>query len=163
MICLISDTHENVKAIKVAVAAIKEFSPSLVIHCGDIISPPILDHFEGLPMRFVFGNNDGEKAGLRSKAEELGFGSIEEELELTHEGKLLYAYHGTDPDVIENQALVQEYDYIFHGHTHETKDELVGKTRIINPGALFAAPTYTFAALDLGTGKVEFVEISKYK
>lgn len=136
-------------------------SPELVIHCGDIISPPVLTHFSPLPMRFVFGNNDGERAGLTAKCSELGFGEIDDTLELEMHGKKLFAYHGTSFRTLSSYIESQKYDYIFTGHTHEVRDEVVGKTRIVNPGALFAASRYTIAELDVPTGAIDFIEIER--
>jgi predicted phosphodiesterase len=42
-------------------------------------------------------------------------------------------------------------DYLFHGHTHVARDDRFGPTRVINPGALHRAGTYTVATLDLAT------------
>ena len=79
MIGIISDTHENEKSTQKAVAVFKERNVDFVVHCGDIISPPMLEHFKGLKMKFVYGNNDGEKEGLNEKAKELGFEEITDE------------------------------------------------------------------------------------
>ena len=76
MIGIISDTHENVPVIERVVEQLKALRPELVVHCGDIISPPVLKRFAGLPLRVVFGNNDGESDGLQAVAQELGFGEI---------------------------------------------------------------------------------------
>ncbi len=158
-ICLISDTHENTTIIRKAVPIIKNLNPDLVVHCGDIISPPTLDEFKELPMRFIFGNNDGEKEGLRKKAHELGFGEIDDELELTLGDKRFYFYHGTKEYLIDEMAGAQLYDYVCHGHTHRTRDEMIGRTRIINPGAMYMAMKYTFACLDIEKNLLEFKEV----
>jgi putative phosphoesterase len=142
---IVSDTHEDVRMIIKAVKIFKERSPSLVIHCGDIISPPVLERFAELPLKLVFGNNDGERSGLKKKCQELGFSQIED--------------HGTSARVIDEAVATQRYDYVLHGHTHIPRDEVVGRTRIVNPGALFSADSYTIAFLEPETGKVEFVEI----
>jgi predicted phosphodiesterase len=59
------------------------------------------------------------------------------------------------------QALASGADYLLHGHTHVTRDERVGKTRLINPGALFRAARYTAAVLDPSSDDVELIEVSK--
>lgn len=157
MICIVSDTHENVKTIKPAVELMKQFKPDLVIHCGDIVSPPILDLFKDLPMRFVFGNNDGEELGLRKKCKELGFGEINDVIEIVHHGKKILVYHGTSPYVLQAHIDAQLHDYIFHGHTHEQRDEKIGRTRVINPGALYMAKVFSFATLDLKDDRLKFI------
>jgi putative phosphoesterase len=159
IIGIISDTHEDVRMIRKAVRLLTERAPALVVHCGDIISPPVLEHFKGLPMRFVFGNNDGERSGLKKKCHELGFHEIGETLTFSHAGRSFFVNHGTNPQTIEDAARLGSYDYVLHGHTHLQRDELIGNTRIINPGALFSAELFSIAFLEPETGALEFVEI----
>jgi putative phosphoesterase len=159
LIGIVSDTHEDVRMIRRAVKIFKERSPQLVIHCGDIISPPVLEHFAGLPMKLVFGNNDGERSGLKKTCEELGFDEIDDTLNFEYEGKSFFVNHGTRSRVIDEAVSIQQYDYVLHGHTHLQRDEMVGRTKIINPGALFSADMYSIAFLTPETGAVEFVEI----
>lgn len=156
---IISDTHENEPVMKKAVKIFKEKKPDFVVHCGDIVSPPVLENFRGLKMKFVFGNNDGEKEGLNRKAKEFGFEEISDEKEFEYQGKKFYVYHGTKRDILLTAIESQEYDYVLTGHTHIKRNEVIGKTRVINPGALFRAPRYTIAFLDVPTGDVEFVEV----
>jgi putative phosphoesterase len=158
---IISDTHEDVRMITKAVRILKERAPDLVIHCGDIISPPVLEFFSGLPMRFVYGNNDGERSGLKKKCEELGFEGIDDTATFSFAGKTFFVNHGTRQSTIEEAANSQRYDYVLHGHTHEQRNELRGTTRIINPGALFSALHFSIAFLTPETGTVEFVEIAE--
>jgi putative phosphoesterase len=145
--------------IRRAVKIFKERSPSLVIHCGDIISPPVLEHFAGLPMKLVFGNNDGERSGLKKKCLELGFDDIDDTLTFEFAEKSFFVNHGTRSRVIDEAVATQQYDYVLHGHTHLQRDELDGRTRIINPGALFSADTLSIAFLTPETGHVEFIDI----
>ncbi|MBI3027495.1 metallophosphoesterase [Candidatus Woesearchaeota archaeon] len=159
MIGIISDTHENEEAIKKAVKIFKDKNPAFVVHCGDIISPPILEHFNGLKMKFVFGNNDGEKNGLNAKAMELGYEEITDEKKFEYNGKKLYAYHGTSKEKLNAAIKSNKYDYILTGHTHIKRDEMIGKTRVINPGALFRIYPYTIALLDIENDKLEFVKV----
>lgn len=156
---IISDTHEDTRMIRKAARILRDHSPALVIHCGDIISPPVLELFTGLPMRFVYGNNDGERSGLLKKCAELGFIGIEDTAIFELAGKSFFANHGTRSSVIDEAASSQRYDYVLHGHTHMQRNELQGCTRIINPGALFSADAYSIAFLTPETGVVEFVEI----
>ncbi len=158
-ICLVSDTHENLPLIRKAVPMIAALRPDLVIHCGDIISPPTVQEFAGLPMRFVFGNNDGEREGLVKKCEALGFGKIEDELILCLDDKDIYVNHGTRPSFLDAVIDSQVYDYVFHGHTHRRRDERIGRTRVVNPGALYQASLYGFASLDLISGSVQFHDV----
>lgn len=156
---IISDTHENIRLIVQAVAVFKARMTALIVHCGDIISPPVLERFAGLPIRFVYGNNDGERSGLRKKCAELGFPEIADTITFEHAGKQFYVNHGTSAQVVQAAIETQQYDYILHGHTHEQRNEVIGRTRVVNPGALFAADSYTIAFLTPATGAVEFVTL----
>ncbi len=157
MIGIISDTHENEEAIKRAVEIFKSKNPDFVVHCGDIISPPVLGHFKGLKMKFVFGNNDGEKQGLINKCKELGFEEIQDELEFKYKNKKFYVYHGTNRERLDAEIKSNKYDYVLTGHTHIKRDEKTGNTRIINPGALFRIHPYTVAFLDVEKDRLDFV------
>ena len=160
MIGIISDTHENEAAMQKAAHLFKERKVDFVVHCGDIVSPPVLDNFKGLKMKLVFGNNDGEKAGLNKKAKELGFEEVSEEKEFIYERKRFYVYHGTIKANLDSAIQSGKYDYVLTGHTHIKRDEKIGKTRVINPGALFRANPYTIAVLDAVKDKLEIVEIN---
>lgn len=161
LIGILSDTHENEPAIQAALALLKRYPLEFIVHCGDIISPPVLENFEGFNVRFVFGNNDGEEDGLRAKAKQLGLGPIEDELTFSALGKAFHVYHGTSARHLQKLIDSQQYDYILTGHTHVVRDETIGKTRVINPGALFRAPRYTCAVLDIATSRLEILDIPK--
>ena len=159
MLAIISDTHENEPAIKKAVRIIKEKNSELCVHCGDIVSPPMLEHFRGLKMKLVYGNNDGERIGLNIAAKKLGFEELKDEKEFVFRGKKFYVYHGTNPAKLNAAIKSNKYDYVLTGHTHIKSDEISGKTRVINPGALFRVNDYTIALLDIDKDKVEFINI----
>ena len=161
MIGIISDTHENEAAMKKAVEIFKQRNVDFVVHCGDIVSPPVLENFKGLKMKLVFGNNDGEKNGLINKCRELEFGEIKDELEFEHKRKKFYVYHGTNPAILDAAIKSNKYDYILTGHTHVKREEIMGKSRVINPGALFRDYPCTIALLDTEKDKLEFVEIKR--
>jgi len=54
--------------------------------------------------------------------------------------------------------------FVFTGHTHRQRDEIVGKTRVINPGALGGArhEARTVSIVDLENGDVRFLKVSDY-
>ena len=161
MMGIISDTHENEEAIKKAVKIFKQKNPDFVVHCGDIISPPMLEHFKGLKMKFVFGNNDGERDGLNAMTHLQGFEVITDEKEFEYKKKRFYVYHGTNKEKLEAAIKSNKYNYILTGHTHIKRNEKIGKIRVINPGALFRIFPYTIAFLDVEKDKLEFVEVKR--
>ena len=159
LLAIISDTHENLPAISAIKPILNTVRPDIVVHCGDIISPPVLQQFAGLPMRVVFGNNDGEREGLQAMAASCGFPPIEDELRFEAGGKTFYVYHGTRTQILETAIVSGSYDYVLTGHTHRKRDERIGRSRVVNPGALFMAPIFSIAVLQTDTDKLEFIEV----
>lgn len=57
---LISDSHDQMPHIKKAVTVFKKEGVELVLHAGDFCSPFTIPPFDGLELKAVFGNNDGD-------------------------------------------------------------------------------------------------------
>jgi predicted phosphodiesterase len=74
------------------------------------------------------------------------------------EGRTIAVTHGDSGREISRLADANP-DYFLSGHTHHAADELRGKTRWINPGALHRANPWTVAVLDLATDHLEFLTI----
>ena len=64
---IISDSHDHRDNIIKAVKYFNDENVGMVIHAGDIVSPFTEKEFKKLEskMKAVFGNNDGEKFGLK--------------------------------------------------------------------------------------------------
>ena len=159
MIGIISDTHENEEAINKAVEIFKSKNVEFAVHCGDIISPPMLEHFQGLKMKFVFGNNDGERNGLIARCKEMGFEEVTDEKTFIFKKKSFFVYHGTNKEKLDAEIKSNKYNYVLTCHTHIKRDEKIGKTRVINPGALFRIYPKTVALLDVEKDKVKFIKL----
>lgn len=156
---ILSDTHDRAGAMKAAVAALRDAGAEYFIHCGDVGSPAMLDHLAGLPAAFVWGNTDWDRMALSRYAEAIGvqcFGAFGE-LELA--GKRIALLHGDDARLKQKILDEQLHDYLLHGHTHIREDARVGRTRIINPGALHRAAVKTVATLNVATDELRFIDI----
>lgn len=159
LIGLMSDTHDRVEAMALAVEALRGRGAEFYIHCGDVGSERVLDHLAGLRAAFVWGNCDYDRMGLQRYAQSLGiacygvFGALE------LGGKRAALLHGDDPKAKQQVVTSQEYDYLFQGHTHIREDLKVGRTRIINPGALHRANPKTCALLDIQSDVLEYITI----
>ena len=94
LIGVLSDTHDNLPRIREAVEKLNAIGVEFVIHCGDFIAPFSLKPLSDLRCEYrgVFGNNDGEKSGLR-KASEGKIGAEFEELELDRKKIFLCHFH----------------------------------------------------------------------
>lgn len=160
MIGIISDTHDNTESIKRAVDVFKDNNVDVVIHCGDLICPLNLELFEGLNLFIVKGNCDGEIPFLKKNLEKINGQYFDDLGEITLNDKNVAFTHGHDETIMSKLIESRRFDYVFHGHTHEKKDEKVKKTRVINPGALYMpVKEKTVALLDLEKDKLEFIEV----
>ena len=156
---ILSDTHDRYEIMGAAVRTLRERGAAFLIHCGDVCTPNLLDHLAGLPSAFVWGNCDFDRLALQRYAQaiEVPCYGVFGDLELG--GKRVAVLHGDDRQRLDAILRVQGHDYLLHGHTHVRRDERVGRTRIINPGALFRASEKTVALLDTETDQLESIVI----
>jgi len=125
---LISDTHDNLPAIKKAVKLFNKEKVDAVIHAGDIVAPFAADEFNKLvcPFIAVFGNNDGEINGLKNT---LGGKIYIPPKEVIFGGRKIVIVHD-----IQKLAGNTDADIVVYGHLHKQKFEKVRNTLYINPG-----------------------------
>lgn len=158
---ILSDTHDALSNTKAALDYLREQGAAFIIHCGDLTSPEVVQLFEGWDVVFVWGNMDEDTTSLRNAVRRIGRASIGDTFTAHLGGAHLAACHGNDAAMLRRLIRSGLYDYVFHGHTHQRRDEQVGRTRVINPGALggqHEGPP-SFCLLDLDNGEVTFVEL----
>jgi uncharacterized protein len=133
MIGIMSDSHDNLDAIRKAVKIFNKEEVDVVIHAGDLISPFTALEFRKLDPELVaiYGNNDGEKEGLKVAYEELCI--LEDFKEISVEGWKFSVIHGSNQAIVDSLAKCGKYDVVIRGHTHKM-EILNGETMIINPG-----------------------------
>ncbi len=160
LIGIISDTHNRLERTLAAVKLIAERGAQVLIHCGDLTEPDIVQACGQLSSYFVFGNNDYDIPALRRTIGAvdgvcLGWGG-----EITLAGKRLAVAHG---HLYREQIalLAREPHYFLYGHSHLAGDRRQGKTRWINPGALHRAPRYTVALLDVESDELEYLDVPR--
>lgn len=161
LVGLISDSHDHVPHLERAIKVFNESGVDLVLHAGDFCSPFTVPPFEGLSMKGVFGNNDGDHYLLMKKfrdigAEHLGtFGDIEVG------SRRIALYHGTDAPITDALEKCGNYDVVVSGHTHEKRAEMIEETLAINPGTAHGfGDIATVALLETKSLDVKFKEIS---
>jgi putative phosphoesterase len=157
---ILSDTHDNVAAAAAGITTLREAGAQFLIHCGDVGGEPILDLLAGIPSIFVWGNNDFDRPSLKSYALELGIQCGDDFARLEFAGKRLAVTHGDNLKLLRQAADGDlHYDYIFIGHSHIPADQRLGRSRIVNPGALHRAAKKTVAMVDLETDIVRFLVV----
>lgn len=157
LIGIISDTHGQVERMAAAVKALSSRGAGFFVHCGDVGSERILDHLAGLRAAFVWGNCDFDRVGLESYAAMLNVQCLGPFGTLEFDGKRIGVMHGDDVKFRQVVLQRQEHDYLLQGHTHTVADERIGRTRLINPGALHRAVRKTAALLDVAADRLEIV------
>lgn len=168
---IISDTHDNLDAVEAAAKVFREESVDLVVHAGDIVAPFTLKLLcellgEKVPLYAVFGNNCGEKMGLKRVAESCGVKLSEPPIEILVENKRLLVLHGygsktVTTNLVDSLARGGPWDVIIYGHTHDPRVDQVSSTLIVNPGEACGCLTgkRSVAILDLEAMEVSIKEI----
>ena len=160
LIGLIADTHDNRVPSAKAIAQFNERGVDLVLHAGDFIAPFNAREFSRLAARMigVFGNNDGERFGLRRMFAEIGEILVAPH-EFEHAGRRVILMH--EPIALDALAESGRYDVIVYGHTHEV-DVRKGRTLIVNPGECggWLNGRCTAAVLDPERMEVEILDLS---
>jgi putative phosphoesterase len=157
-IAIVSDTHSRYQTVEAALQKIEAHGVDLLIHCGDIEDADAVMLFPA-GTHFVFGNCDVNRAGLRLAMKHANVTLHEPFGQLELDGVKLAFVHGDDQRLLRQLEEAGEFAYLFHGHTHQRRDERSGPTRVINPGALHRAAVKTFAVLDLASGELETVTV----
>lgn len=156
VIGILSDTHGRADAAAAAMRLLKGAGAAFFVHCGDVGTEAVLDALAGEPAAFVFGNCDWDRDPLRRYAALVGVACHGTVADLDLGGKRVAVVHGDDARLRQQLLAAGTYDYLFQGHTHVPHDECVGRTRVINPGALHRAKMKTVATLDLATDRLTF-------
>ncbi len=156
---ILSDTHGRADAARLGVEVLAGRGAEMLIHCGDVGSPQVLDMLVGHRGLFVFGNCDWDRDALRRYAQIVGVMCHGALAEIEIDGKRLAVLHGDDAALKRRLLADQQHDYVLQGHTHVAEDTSFGRTRLINPGALYRANPRTVALLDTADGVLEFIVI----
>ena len=159
LVGVISDTHDQVRRTKRAVAALKAAGAKALFHCGDITVAEVVFECFNIPGYFVFGNCDFDREGLRRAINSIGGSCLERGDIVTLAGRRIGITHGDSERELHRLAGSQP-DYLLSGHTHRMNDQQKGPTRHINPGALHRASMWTVALLDLASDRLKMVTIS---
>jgi uncharacterized protein len=158
---VVSDTHGHLPNARSAAHMLSSLQVQAVLHCGDIGSEAVVPLFAAWPTHFVFGNVDGgqQSRALRMAIEQAGqtchgrFGAIE-----LADVKIALL-HGDDERFLEETIAAGRYDLVCHGHTHVPRQEKIGSTFVLNPGALYRAARHTIALVELPSLKVEIIPV----
>lgn len=158
---IISDTHDNLRNLEAALEMLRAKEVTNLFHCGDVCGPDVIRALAGFDVWIAQGNMDRSLDLAQTAKTVMGSNRMAWLQNHTLNGYPVAMIHGDNEKVLGNLITSGEYTYVFHGHTHRRRDQKIGRTRVINPGALGGAryQARSFCVLDLTTGEVRFVEL----
>ncbi|MBI1336952.1 MAG: YfcE family phosphodiesterase [Phycisphaera sp.] len=155
---VISDTHDRLPTLRRAIALFRRQGVGAIFHAGDFVAPftakLIAPSELDIPLHCCFGNNDGERAGLKTILPQVVDGPVK----LTLDGRRIVMHHFID---WLKPADYADADLVITGHTHSVVNETVGKRLMLNPGECcgWVNDRCTVAVVDLATLKADIVEV----
>jgi putative phosphoesterase len=157
---IISDSHDHLDSINKCISIFSDRNVAYIIHLGDYVNPNSVRTFQGMKLKGIFGNNDGDKFRLMQ-----AFSDIEGEImgdfyEFEEDNIKFACYHGTEPQIKDALIDCQKYDVVLYGHTHECENRTVGKTLVLNPGTAHGfGNSGTIAIYDTSIKEAELITI----
>jgi uncharacterized protein len=160
VIGILSDSHDNLTLVRAAVRLFNDAGCDLVIHAGDFVAPFTAEELRNLraPVKAVYGNCDGETAGLARAFR--GLGEIAHApLAFTHAGVRFAVCH-LDSSA-ETQAASGLFEVVVFGHTHRPLVESRDGVLLINPGEAggWLRGKGTVALLDPATRSADIITL----
>lgn len=161
-IAILADTHDHMDNLRKAIERCRHERIDALLHAGDFVAPFAVKALAGVdcPVHAVFGNNDGERLGIRDAFGDWGEvrpGPVAVELA----GLRILLMH--EPYGLDSHEAGDLNDLIVYGHTHQSewREQQSGAGLVINPGEVCGWVTgrATFAIFDLATGDGELLEI----
>lgn len=155
---VISDTHDRLATFARAISLFKRMNVDGIFHAGDYIAPfaakLMARDVLSIETYCVYGNNDGERDGLKGILPNIVDGPLVIELG----GRKIVMHHFIDwlkPEVYSDADLV------ITGHTHEVVKEQKGSTLFLNPGECcgYLTERSTVAIVDLDGLTADIIEV----
>lgn len=163
---VLSDTHNNIGNLLKALKLFDEEEVKKLLHCGDMADMLTARQMSKFDLIYVNGNSDNSAEAVNHTLWTLN--PHNKTPGDTYEGKLggvrIAATHGHLSGKLNGLIRSRRYKYVFHGHTHRRRDEMIARTRVINPGALGGAryEPRTICIVDLDSDDVRFITVSNW-
>lgn len=135
-IAVLSDSHDHLGNLRKALDQVVKRHVETIIFCGDLCAPftaSILGSVE-VPVYACLGNVDEDQITMAEKGgKNITWTGLAKEFgEVKLDGKNIAFVHY--PKLAELLAKKGDYDAVFHGHTHVSRNEKVANTLLVNPG-----------------------------
>ncbi len=157
LVGLLSDTHDHLDRMAVALERFQQAGVEVVLHAGDLVAPFAAKALKRWPwpLHVVYGNNDGERAGLKSVLEQIQEGPV-----LVECGGRKISLDHYPPD--SQRPAAAGADVVVFGHTHQAVTEKRNGVLHVNPGECCGWVTgrATVAVLDTDSLEVQLIELT---
>lgn len=167
LIGIMSDAHDSIQGVKDALRLFSSRGAKLILFAGDMIGSGNCYTFEGcgMPIKLVFGNNDGDRVGLYREFARVGGEYLGDFAEFEVDGRKFAMLHGTEEPLVKAVIASQLYDVVVRGHNHRAEVTRHGKTLLVNPGEIWGNFTglRSVAILDTSNLNVEIIEMGRFK
>lgn len=158
---VIADSHDRLPTLRRAMAMFKRMGVPVILHAGDFIAPfaaklltsPHLA--EGAKVYCCYGNNDGERAGLKTVLPQVVDGTLKIQID----GCRIAMNHFID---WFKPGETDDADVIISGHTHQIVNETHNGKLHLNPGECcgWLTDRCTVALLDTQLRQAQIIEIA---
>jgi len=158
LIGIISDSHDRLPTLQAALAQFAADGVQAVFHAGDFVAPFAAKWLApdrlSVPLHAIYGNNDGERAGLKKILPQL----VDGPLRMTLAGRVIVMHHFFDWFAAGDLVGA---DVVISGHDHQARIESVDGQLRINPGECCGWVTgrCSVAELDLQTMQARLIDL----
>ncbi|MEM6334808.1 MAG: metallophosphoesterase [Planctomycetota bacterium] len=160
---VISDTHDRLPTFRRAISLFRRLRVDAILHAGDLVAPfaaKLIAPAElAVPTHVIYGNNDGERAGLKKILPHI----VDGPLTLDLAGHKVVMHHFADwlpPEAVRGA------DVVVSGHNHQASKEERDGVLYLNPGECcgWVTDRCTVATLELSperhhAPKAEIIEV----
>ncbi len=154
---VLSDTHDRLPAIDGALAIFRARGVQAVLHPGDLVAPFAARRLLAWtgPLHVTYGNNDGERKGLRTVLPMIQDGPLWIDID----GRRVLLHHAEEWCRPEDLARA---DIVVTGHSHEIVNRVEGGRLRLNPGECCGWVTgrCTVAIVDTRGPSAEIIEVN---
>ena len=160
---VVADTLDNRDGFKLLLDHFLVGGARWLFHCGGLGSPALVDLLKPWQVYIVAGEKERNRMAIEAALQKARLQSfLPSSMTTTVEGIRVGICRGDDMNLVNRWAKSGEFDYIFYGFTLRRSDSYLGKTRVINPGAL-GGPRYQSRSgvlIDLAAGEAKLIEVS---
>ena len=155
---VLSDTHDRLPTFRRAIQMFRRLEVAAIWHAGDYVAPfaakLIAADVLPTPVFCCYGNNDGERKGLKGVLP----GIVDGPLTVKLGGRTIVMHHFID---WLKPAEIAPAELVITGHTHQVVNEKRDGKLMLNPGECcgWLTERCTVAIVDLDTLEADIVEV----